>query len=78
MAEAAPAGRLPAAAHPAAAEEAAPAAHPEDAADRPALAHREPAAAPPQEAAAGDPTARVAVRPAKAAPPAGRRRAAAA
>ncbi len=75
VAEAAPAGRLPAAAHPAAAEVAAPAAHQEDAAERPAPAPRKPAVAPPQEAAVEDSTGRVAPRPAKAARPAVRPRA---
>ncbi len=78
VAEAALAGRLPAAAHPAAAEAAAPAAHQEAAAERPAPAPRKPAVAPPQEAAARHSTGRVAARPAKAARPAGRLRAGAA
>jgi hypothetical protein len=50
--------------------------HLEDAADRPAPAFRRPVVAPSREPLAGRSTGRVAVRSAKAARPAGRRRAA--
>jgi len=75
-AAAAPAGRLPDAAHLEAGEAAEPAVHLEDATDRPAPGSRRPVVAPSRESVAERSTGRVAVRSAKAARPAGRRRAA--